>query len=175
MMTKALLNKLGIALVGTTLVAFAAFAQGRPDGPKGHGGHGGEMRHQMIEKLAKRLNITDEQKAKIKALREQFKTQNASALADIKALREKMKGYMESKDKDNAKATRDQIKAKMEQLKPAREQLRAQMKAILTPDQLAELEKIKAERKAKMDERRKDWKGKHGQHDGTSQGNDNLK
>ena len=181
MMTKTFLSKIGLALVGMMIVCFAAFAA-QGEGHKGHGGRGpGGPGGGDLMKLAQKLNITDDQKAQIKALRDQFQQQNAGTLGEVKALHEKMKEYRKSDDKTNAMATREQIKTKMESLRPAHEQLRAKMLAILTADQRAQLEQMKAERKEKGGKRHGDCKGKakgspnKGGDAGTSNGGSTIK
>ncbi|MDB5035861.1 MAG: Periplasmic repressor CpxP [Chlorobi bacterium] len=172
MKTKSILGNFGIALVGAMMImASAAFAQGKPD-KADRMARRGEMKDKLIQKL----NITADQQAKLKALRDQFKAQNSGSMSEIKALREKMQEYAKNHDEANLKATRDQLKAKMEAMKPAREQLRAQMKAILTPDQQAQLEKLKADRKAKMQDRKEKWqeKRKDRLEKGGANGDDNL-
>ncbi|MEO5929510.1 MAG: Spy/CpxP family protein refolding chaperone [Candidatus Kapaibacterium sp.] len=170
MKTKSILGNFGMALIGAMMImTSAAFAQ-KPD-KADRMGHRGEMKDKLIQKL----NITADQQAKLKALRDQFKTQNSSSMSEIKALREKMREYAKNHDEANLKATRDQLKAKMEAMKPAREQLRAQMKAILTPDQQVQLEKLKADRKAKMQDRKDKWQEKRKDRmNGGTQSDENL-
>lgn len=141
-----LVGTLALCAMSLALVVPSIHAQGEHG--KGHGkGHG---------KMFKKLNLTDDQKAQIKALRDGFKQQNASAIAEVKALREKMREQMKSKDTEGAKATREQLKAKMEALRPAHEQLREKIKAILTPEQRAQAEKMREEHKARKHDRKKD-------------------
>jgi Spy/CpxP family protein refolding chaperone len=140
---------LTVALVGMMMLGASAYAQN----PGRRGDRG--------QKLAQKLNLTQAQKDQIKANREQFKTTNAAALAEIKALREQMKQQLKNNDREGAKATREQIKAKQQALKPAREATREQMKNILTPEQREQLAKLMAERKERIEARRKEWREKH--------------
>jgi Spy/CpxP family protein refolding chaperone len=146
------MNTKGIiaVLVGITILGSVAFAQ-----------PGGKQRGERRQEIAQKLNLTPAQIDQLKANREQFKSQNQAALSEIKALREQLKEYIKNHDEANAKATLAQIKAKMQALKPAREALQQQNKGILTPEQQAEFEKLRAERKQKIEERRKEWKENH--------------
>lgn len=87
-----------------------------------------EARGTQMKKLAAALNLTADQKAKVKAIREDAKTQ-------IKAVR------------DDKTLSQDQAKAKVMDIHKAS---MAQIKQILTPDQLQKLDQIKAQ-----------WKQRH--------------
>lgn len=152
MMKLKVLGTLGIALMGMMMVGSATFAQGNGDGMGG-----GRKHMQKLEKAAERLNLTADQKAKIKALRDQFKTAHQSTFAEMKSLKAQIKAA--GKGTDQAKALREQMKAKMESLRPAQEQLHQQILAILTPEQRAQMEQMKAERKQKGGKRGKGRSG----------------
>jgi protein CpxP len=145
MKTNRIFTVLAMALIGMVMLGNGAFAQ--KDGRRGA--------------IARKLDLTDAQKEQIKANREKFKTDNAAALAEIKALREQLKNQIKNKDAAGAKATREQLKAKMQALKPAREALQGQMKQLLTAEQQQKLEKLRAERREQIKERRKEWKDRH--------------
>jgi Spy/CpxP family protein refolding chaperone len=145
MKTNRIVAVLAMALIGMVMLGNGAFAQ--KDGRRGA--------------IARKLDLTDAQKEQIKANREKFKTDNAAALAEIKALREQLKNEIKNKDAAGAKATREQLKAKMQALKPAREALQGQMKQLLTAEQQQKLERLRAERREHIKERRKEWKDRH--------------
>lgn len=147
-----LVGTLAIGAMSLALTVPSVYAQG------GHGkGNGKGERH---EKMAEKLNLTADQKTQIKALRDAFKQQNASAIAEVKALRDQMHEQMKNKDKEGAKATREQIKAKMEALRPAHQKLHEQILALLTPEQRAQAEKMRQEHKDRKHDRKGD--GRHG-------------
>jgi Spy/CpxP family protein refolding chaperone len=165
MKNRTFLATLGVALLGILVAGAVCIAQGRGNG---HGeGRGGD-RGAMMAKAFDKLNLTADQKAKIKSLRDQFQQTNSAALADLKSLRDQMKAARDAKNADQAKSIGQQMRTKMEALKPAREQLRQQILAILTPEQKAQLDQMKADRQQKM----QDWKGKRGQ--GHQQKSDDL-
>ncbi len=148
MMKLKVLGTLGIALMGMMMVGSATFAQGNGDGMGG-----GRKHMQKLEKAAERLNLTADQKAKIKALRDQFKTTHQATFAEMKTLKAQIKAA--GKGTDQAKALREQMKTKMQSLRPAQEQLHQQILAILTPEQRTQMEQMKAERKEKGGKRGK--------------------
>jgi len=128
-----------LALAGT--MAFAAEGD--------FGGHGRHHRHGMFgAKMAAKLNLTDAQKAQIKDIKKSTHEANAAFFEQARATR---------KEFFTAKKANDT--AKMDALKPAMESQRAQMKeirkaemakitSVLTPDQQAQLQQLRAEHKA---------------------------
>lgn len=157
MKTRSLLSMVSVMVLGLILIGSVANAQP----PRG------EKKHKAAKHMGQKLNLTDQQKQQIKALREQFRNANSATLDEIKALRDQMREALKSKDKEAAKALREQLKAKMEALKPAREQLHQQIGALLTPEQREMVEKMKAERKERREDRREKWRKHHGKKDGT--------
>jgi len=104
-----------------------------------------------VEKLKKKLDLTDEQAAKLK---EAWKGQREA----VKPLRERMKKELEQlKTQVDKKASDSEIQATLDQLKASREEMRAQMKktlesteAILTPTQRAKMALTMAKKRRKM-------------------------
>ncbi len=150
MKIRSFVGTLAICAMSVALAAPATFAQG------GHGRGGGHGNGDGEGKMAEKLNLTADQKAQIKALRDAFKQQNASAIAEVKTLRDQMRDQKQNKDKEAAKATRDQLKAKMEVLRPAHQKLHEQILALLTPEQRAQAEKMHEEHKDRKHDRKKD-------------------
>jgi Spy/CpxP family protein refolding chaperone len=136
-----------LALSGTLAFAFAA------TGEQGFGGH--HHRHHgfnFARKMGEKLNLSDAQKAQIKGIQKSTREANAAFFDQARATR---------KDFWAAKKANDT--AKMDALKPAIESQRAQMKelrkaemtkitSILTPDQQAQLQQMRAERKSHHDD-----------------------
>ena len=142
-MKKAITAVAVLALSGT--LAFAA-----TEGQQGFGGHGRHHRHGMFgKKMAEKLGLSDAQKAQIKDIKKATREANAAFFEQARATH---KEFWE------AKKAGDQ--AKIDSLKPTLESQRAQMKdirkaemakitSVLTPDQQAKLDAMKAEWKAK--------------------------
>lgn len=116
----------------------------------------------MIERIIKRLELTQDQQSRIKAIRDQFKTQNAALIADMKAVHQQAREARKAGDADRAKAIREAAQAKGTQLKAAREAMIQQILAVLTPEQRAELDAMKAERKAKKGAKKGKRQGRAG-------------
>lgn len=93
-----------------------------------------EKHHKMADKFAKKLGLTEEQKAKADKIR--------------KAGHEKVKPLMKQMD---------ELREKMDKL---REENMKEFESILTPEQKAKLDKIKAERKDFHDKKKMDKKMK---------------
>ncbi|MDM7921108.1 MAG: Spy/CpxP family protein refolding chaperone [Pyrinomonadaceae bacterium] len=97
------------------------------------------------------IELTDAQKEQIKAIREANKPSEelrAQHQEQMKAFREARKaGTLTEEQKTQMKAFRDERMAKMQAM-------RAQIEAILTPEQKQQLEARKAERQQRMEQRR---------------------
>ena len=114
-----------------------------------HGRMGG--RHGGQEMMFRGLNLTDEQKAQFKTLRESNRP-DAATIAELKAIRESRKasGDLTQEQKDRLKVLREQGRTKA---MAAHEQ----MLNILTAEQKAQLEQKKVEMKQHMQERKQQW------------------
>ena len=144
------MKKLATAIAVTALGAAIAFAAPQQDGGKawGHGhGHG---RHGVFgQQLAEKLNLTDAQKAQVKDIVKASRQENQAFFQQARAT---MKEFFEAKKAGDT--------AKTDALKPTIDSQRAQMKAIrageetkiasvLTPEQNAQWQQLKAERAAR--------------------------
>lgn len=127
-----------MTMVMMLVISQSAFAQR---------GHGKGERGDKGEKLATVLNLTDEQKAKVKDLHQQFEQQHQSQIQEIEALHTQMRDLRKSgsTNKDQMTQLHDQMKTKREALQGDRQKLHEQIRAILTPEQAAKFDKIKAE------------------------------
>jgi len=126
-----------VTLLGASLAVAAPY----------QGGHRGHHRHgEFGKKLAQKLNLTDAQKEQIKAIRKDSREQNKAFFQQSRAT---MKDFFAAKKADDT--------AKLDALKPAMEANRAQMKQIraaeeakivtvLTPEQNAQWQQLKAQR-----------------------------
>lgn len=104
------MKKTLIALTLAAIIPAAAYAAGDTRGHHSRGPH--------VERLAERLELSEEQQAKVRALFEEQREQHM-------ALREQM-----------------------------REQMHGKMAEVLTPEQLAKMEAMRAEHKEKRKEKR---------------------
>ena len=109
------------------------------------GKHGGDR--MMMHALGK-LNLTDAQKEQTRVLFENFKTANQPQMEEMRGLgMKKRDGVIIAEEQTRLTELRTQMKA-------ANDRLHASVQAILTPEQRTQLEKLKAEKKQEMMERR---------------------
>ena len=124
-----------------------AFSGGE-HGPRHH-------KHQMFERMAEKLELTEGQKAQLKANREAGRE---SRMAERKEMRELRDQLREAVDSEADQATLDQLSVELGRLKVAemqrRKKMQEQFEAILTDEQKAKLEQMKSERKERWQERR---------------------
>lgn len=103
-----------------------------------------------------RLNLTDDQKAKMKQIRESFAERNKSLLTGLKAKRQELRQASEGGTFNEALATqklteRAGLQAK---LMSERFKLHQEMLSVLTAEQKAQLDQMKAQSKSRRGERR---------------------
>ncbi|HYO75564.1 MAG TPA: Spy/CpxP family protein refolding chaperone [Thermoanaerobaculia bacterium] len=140
--------------VAATLALSTSIAIAAPHGGRGEGKSGGKRGHGEFEgRFAEKLNLTDAQKAQIKTIRQNNREQNKAVFEQS---RETFKQFWEAKKAGDT--------ARVEQLKPVFEQQRAQVRqlldaerqlvlALLTPEQRAQYEALKAERESRRGQR----------------------
>ncbi len=124
-----------LGLAGSAMAQAAGPAGGVPQDPAiGKAGkQGREAMAKMNEEILAKLNLTDDQKAKLKAHREEMETK-------LKELRKGAKG---------AKGTppSEELKEKLKTLRKENEQF---MKQTLTKDQMREFQKLRREKMKEM-------------------------
>ena len=131
-------------------------------GFRGHPGMGGDMGGFLLGRMADKLDLTEEQRADIEAITDEAKPEAKEAR---QAVREAMRALHEA----TADGTEAEIIAAGKAVGDAMTEqalLRAitmkQIKEILTDEQLAEFEELKAEMRERMQQRRKDGDGPRG-------------
>ncbi|MBL7987494.1 MAG: Spy/CpxP family protein refolding chaperone [Chlorobi bacterium] len=128
------------------------------------GHRSGKMeRGEKMEKMAEKLNLTEQQKTQIKALRDNFKKEHEAQLSEMKSLHEQMRGLKGSGDTEQAKQLREKMKTAKQALQTDREKLQQQISALLTPEQRQQFEQHKAERKEHHEQKKGERKGKRQQ------------
>lgn len=155
------MKKLTAAILSIVLVAMGAmfvFAQdgaGQKDGKRGFGKRGGHHRggHGM---MFRGLDLTDEQKAQMKTIRQASKESTKSIREQMKANRQKLQTLSESGTFDEAqvKAIAAEQGNLSAQMIVEKEKVKTQMLAILTPEQKAKAAEMKAQFKQKREERK---------------------
>src|SRR5262244_3275584 len=153
--TVAIASLSAIALAASIAVAQTVTTdQSNPQGPRtGHfrGDHKGPGWGGMRGGMFKQLNLTEDQQAKIKQIRENFATQNKPLTDQLRAKRQELRQASEGGTFNEALATQKltemaSLEAKM---MGERFKLHQEMLSVLTPEQKAQLEQSKAQFKAR--------------------------
>jgi periplasmic protein CpxP/Spy len=138
-------------MIGAAVLAVSAsLAIAAPHGE--WGGHG-KGRGMFGEKFAQKLNLTDAQKQQVRDLNKSFRQDNE---AFFKSFRQTMQDYRAAKEANDTaklgalKSTVESQRAQMKQLRDAQEQ---KILPILTPDQRAQYQALKAEAAARHQKR----------------------
>ena len=112
----------------------------------GYGHHGkGEFGQEMAQKL----NLTDAQKAQVKDISKSFREQNKAAFESFRTTMQDYRAAKQANDTAKINALQPQFDAAKAQMKTLRDQLDAKISTVLTPEQNAQWQQLKAERAAK--------------------------
>jgi len=134
-----------VALTGT--MAFAGPGEGRG------GRHGRQGDEVFAPGVAEKLNLTDEQKAQIKLIRENTRTANLAFFEQAKANREAAKAARQAGETEKFDALKAALEADHQRFREIGKAEREQIRNVLTADQRAQLEAMKAEHKERRGER----------------------
>jgi Spy/CpxP family protein refolding chaperone len=120
---------------------------GDKQGREGHEGRGARMQGMMF----RGLNLTDDQKAKMKAIGQSFHERNQSLLTQLRANRQALRQASDGGTFNEALATQKLQESAPLQAKLMGEQFRMhqEMLSVLTPEQKTQLEQKRFEFKAK--------------------------
>jgi len=149
-----------VVLTVASLAVAQTVKTGRGDGRGRRGAwHGEGMKRGGgfgVDRLFARLNLTDDQKAKIKQTRQSFMESNKPLLDQLKAKRQELRQAIEGGTFNEALATQKLTEAAglEAKLMGARFQLRQQMLSVLTPEQKTQLDQLKAQFKTNHGGRR---------------------
>ena len=152
------LGKIKMLAIGSlsaiVLVASLAVAQSvKTDQSKGQGS-GREWRGEGMKRgfhrggaFMDRLNLTDDQKAKMKQIRESFAERNKGLLVDLKTKRQELRQASEGGTFNEALATQKltEMAALQAKLMGERVKLRQETESLLTAEQKAQLDQMKAQ------------------------------
>ena len=134
----------GIAVLAVS----ASLAIAAPQEGKAWGGHRGH-RGFMSARLAQKLNLTDAQKAQVKQLNQQFRQDNKAFFEQVKATRKDVRAAKEANDTAKLDALKPTIEAQKAQMKQLRAAEEGKLLSVLTPDQQAQYNQLKAQWQAK--------------------------
>src|SRR5436853_7299880 len=104
----------------------------------------------------KQLNLTDDQKAKMKQIRESFAEHNKPLLEQLRAKRQELRQASEGGTFNEALATQKltEMAGLQAKLMDERFKLHQEMQSVLTADQKAQLDQLRAQFKTRHGERR---------------------
>ena len=153
---KSFVNRLLVAVLAVAMGSAFAQSQTATDAtpaPPAHE-HAYGMRGHGMAFMAKRLNLTDEQKTQMKAIMEKERPAMKPLMQQQHQIEQQLRQYVEGPF-DEAKvqalaAQKAQIQA---QLTVAETRVHNQMYALLTPDQQSQVKEMEAKHEARMQER----------------------
>jgi len=152
----ALAASIAVAQTGTTTQQDnqGARREWRGRGRGDHQGHG--MRGMRAGGFFKQLNLTEDQKAKMKQIRGSFAQTNKPLREQLRAKRQELRQASEGGTFNEALATQKltEMAGLEAKLMGERFKLHQEMLSVLTAEQKAQLEQAKAQRKARRGERR---------------------
>lgn len=131
-------------------------ACGMADGDH-HGMHGMHEDHHQehFERMATKLGLSEGQREELEAFHESFREQHADRFEAMRAKHEALKEAIQAHGHDSPEA-----QAIKEEMKQAHREMRAQMeekmRAILTPEQYEKFQAIKAEKKARWQQKKQE-------------------
>ena len=149
-----------IALAASIAVAQTTTNQGTQQGTpmERHGGRGGHKGFGEMREggFFKQLNLTDDQKAKMKSIRENFAQTNKPLRDQLRAKRQELRQASEGGTFNEALATQKltEIAPLEAKLMGAEHNLHQEMLSVLTAEQKAQLEQSRAQFKARRGQMR---------------------
>lgn len=129
-------------------LAFAGPGEGRHG--KGHGRHG---KGQLGAKLAQELGLTADQQRLIADIRTNTRNQHKAFFESSKALHRELRAARKAGDTAKVESLRPQMEQQREQFKQIRAAEEQQIVSVLTAEQRAKYEALKAERSERRDKR----------------------
>jgi len=148
---KKIFTAVAVAALSATM-AFAVVDEnggGKAWGGHGHRGHRG----MMSAHLAKKLNLTDAQKEQWKAMHKTFREQNKSFFDAARQTHLDFRAAKQAGDQAKMDALKSTLQSQRAQFKQLHEAEEAQFVTILTPEQKAQFDALKAERAARRQQR----------------------
>lgn len=103
-------------------------------------------RHALGQKFARKLNLTDAQKQQLRALNKQFREDNKAFFKQVRATMKEARVARQAGDTAKLDALKPTIQAQRGQMKQLRKAQEPKILAILTPEQQAQYQALKAQR-----------------------------
>ena len=141
-----------LVLVGGSL----AIGQGPgPGGPRGRGPGMGPGGPGVIGLPLAELNLTDAQRQQVSQLMEQFQAQNRTLVEQVRQGEETRRAAVEAipVDEGRIRSVMQQVAEAETELAVQRARLHGEIHSLLTPEQQAQAQKIRADRQARLKQR----------------------
>ena len=153
-------TKLIVTLISASIIAAASFStdafagKDRKDGPRKGGKQRGELHMLLKERVANKLDLTDDQQTQIKTVLENTKAARSSEFAQLKDLKEQWKALAKQDvlDETALQSVADKESSIKAKLKVERLKVRNEVMALLTEEQRG---KLMAWKEKKQDKRNK--------------------
>ncbi len=125
-----------------------AFGHG---GPGGHGGGFGGL------KMLMQLDLSDDQKARIRGMLPAYRAEKDRRQGDLESLRERMRDLMEAErfEEDTVRQTFREMAPLMEDLAVLKVRFMHDVKTVLTPEQIAQVKERHMDREDRRGEHRR--------------------
>ena len=146
------LAALALVLAGGSL----AIGQGLgPGGPRGRGPGMGPGGPGALGLPLAELNLTDAQRQQLRQLMEQFQAQNRTLVEQVRKGEEARRAAVEAMpvDEGRIRSVMQQVAEAETDLAIQRARLHSEIHALLTPEQQAQAQKIRADREARLKQR----------------------
>lgn len=147
-MKNAIISAVAILGLTGTIAMAAPAAEGNAHGRHGRGHHG-KAHNGGGQRLAQQLNLTDAQKEQWRAEQKSFRLSNAVFLEQVRQTRQDLRAARKAGDTARAEGLKATASAQREQLKQLRRAEAQKFAAMLTSEQRARYETLKAEREAR--------------------------
>lgn len=141
-----------------TFAAAVAVAAPHEGGEGRGGGRHGRGGGEFAERFAQKLNLTDAQQQQIRAIQESAKERNKAFFESSRETRKQFHEARKANDTAKLESLKPAMEAQREQFRQLRQAQMAQIEAVLTPEQRAQFESIKAQPGGRRH-------GRHGMHD----------
>ena len=149
------MKKMKIITIAAALTLSATMAVAAPHGGgKGGHGRGGHRGGILNQRMAEKLNLTDAQKQQIEAINKGFRENNKAVFESARDLRQEFREAKRANDTAKLESLKPAMEAQRTQFQQLREANKQQILAVLTAEQRAQLETLKAERKQRRHERK---------------------
>lgn len=128
----------------------AAYAQLGPTGEMGNGPQRGafeEGRGAFIERMADELNLSEAQRAEIRAIHEQARTENQEVVQQLRNEMDTMRSLMASDaSADQLRQQHNRVQQLQEQVSDQMFETRLAIREVLTPEQRAQISEMRPQR-----------------------------